>query len=161
VALDASEILGAQQIAGVKVNPRGMGKKVAAPFTGMYGAVGAGAVGGLIGGAVSAGATGKAIREKEAAARASETPQFGRLAYLVVTPDEVALVHLKSKVVTVAPDAVIARAPRSEVTGIELDKGGLYSPPLTVTFRDGNTWALEVPKPSVKSAKAVIEEVSR
>jgi hypothetical protein len=161
VALDASEILGSKQLAAVKVNPRGMGKRVAAPYTGMYGAVGGGVVGSLIGGAVSAATTTKATREKQEAAQASETPKFGRLAYLVVTPDEVALVHLKSKIVSLVLDEVIARVPRGDVTGIELDKGGLYSPPLTVTFSSGDSWALEVPKPSVKSAKAVIDELSR
>lgn len=160
MALDASEILGSRQLAAVKVNPRGMGRRVAAPFTGMYGGVAAGVAGSLVGGAISAGATMEADREKLAAARASETPAFGRLAYLVATPDEVALVHLKSKIVSLVLDEVIARVPRSEVTGIELDKGGLYSPPLTVSFKSGETWALEVPKPSVKHAKAVIDELS-
>lgn len=161
MALDASEILGSRQIAAVKVNPRGMGKRVAAPYAGMYGGVAAGVAGSLVGGAVSAGATMQADKGKLAAASASETPKFGRLAYLVATPDEVALVHLKSKVVSLVLDEVIARVPRREVTGVELEKGGLYSPPLTVTFKSGDTWALEVPKPSVKHAKAVIEELSR
>ena len=71
MALDASEILGSRQIAAVKVNPRGMGKRVAAPYAGMYGGVAAGVAGSLVGGAVSAGATMQADKGKLAAASAS------------------------------------------------------------------------------------------
>ena len=151
MALDASEILGSQQLAGVKVNPRGMGKAVGARYGGMYG--------GLAGAAVGAARSMKANEEKIAFREESETPTFGRLAYFVVTPEEVALVELKSKIVTVYLDQVIARVRRGEVASIELDGGGAGSCPLTVTFTSGDAWELEVPKPSKKYAKRVVEQL--
>ena len=92
MALDATQILGSQQIAGVKVNPRGMGKSVGSFYGGMYG--------GAIGAAVGAARSMKAAEQKAHYAQTSDTPKFGRLAYLMVTPDEVAVVQLKSKLVT-------------------------------------------------------------
>ena len=87
----------------------------------------------------------------------SETPKFGRLAYLAVTADELALIEVKSKVVGTYLDEVIVRVPRSELASVELDGGGLYALPLTVTFSGGDRWELEVPKPSKKHAKEVVQ----
>jgi hypothetical protein len=149
MALDASEILGASQLAGVKVNPRGAGKSKAASFSGMYG--------GLVGAGIGAAAGMKAEQSQAQTASGSQTPRFGRLAFLAVTAQEVALIEVKSKVVTVYLGEVIARVPRGEVASVELSGGGLYSPPLTVTFASGDTWQLEVPKPSKKHAQAVVD----
>lgn len=149
MALDASPILGSPQLAGVKVNPRGAGKAKGASFSGMYGGIagaGAGAAAGM-----------KAEHKQQRIAAESVTPKFSRLAYLAVTEDELALIEVKSKVVTVYLGEAIARVPRSEVAAVELGGGGLYSPPLTVTFASGDTWQLEVPKPSKKHAQAVVD----
>jgi hypothetical protein len=151
MALDATQILGSPQLAGVKVNPRGMGKATGAMYGGMYG--------GVVGAAAGAARSMKANQEKIDYRESSDTPQIGRLAYFVVTPDEVALIELKSKIVTTYLDQVIARVPRAEVESVTLSGGGLYSPPLTVTFRNGEIWELEVPKPSKKYAKQVVEEL--
>ena len=51
---------------------------------------------------------------------------------------------------------VIVRVPRSEVASAELGGGGLFSPPLTITFTNGSTWQLEVPRPNKKQAKEVV-----
>jgi hypothetical protein len=52
---------------------------------------------------------------------------------------------------------VIARIPRAEVASAGLGGGHtLMSPPLTVTFKSGDTWLLEVPRPSKKQAQEVI-----
>jgi hypothetical protein len=151
MAIDVSGVLGAQQIAGVKVNPRGLGK---ARGAGMSGAN----VGGAIGAAISATRQGKAQQEKAQFASTSHTPSFGRLAFLAVTGDEVALVKLKSGIVTLKPGEVIVRLPRSDVASAEL--GGGVSPSLTVTLSNGDAWQLEVPRPSKKNAEAVVHALS-
>ncbi|MEO9176405.1 MAG: hypothetical protein ABI317_12900 [Gaiellales bacterium] len=50
----------------------------------------------------------------------------------------------------------MVRVPRREVSGAELGGAGLNSPPLTITFTNGNTWQLEVPRPSKKGAHEVV-----
>lgn len=149
MALDASEKLGSPQLAAVKVNARGFGKSKGSSFSGMYG--------GVIGAGISAAKGMKAEQQQARIAAESETPKFGRIAYLTVTADELALIDVRSKVVTVYLDEIIARVPRSEVASVELGGGGIYSPPLTVTFNSGNKWELEVPKPSKKHAKEVVQ----
>lgn len=149
MALDASQIMGSPQLAGVKVNPRGAGKSKGAAFSGMYG--------GLIGAGISAAASMRAEQSQARIAAGAETPKFGRIAYLAVTPGELALIDVKSKVVTTYLGEVIARVPRSEVASVELGSGGIYSPPLIVTFSSGDTWELEVPRPSKKHAQDVMQ----
>jgi hypothetical protein len=148
MALDASPLLGSSQLAGVKVNPRGLARSKGAGSAGV-------GLGGVVGAVVSAGAGMKAEHRQAQIASASETPSFGRLAYLAVTEDELALIKLKSGMVTVHLDEVVARMPRSEVASAQL--GGGVSPSLTITFNDGGTWQLEVPRPSKKHAKEVVD----
>jgi len=154
MAIDATAILGAPQLAGVKVNPLGFGKRTA----GKFGAAGAG---GGVAGAISAGVTNaigmKAEKRAKLAAAESRTPQFGRLAYLAVTDGELALVELvQDGMVGLRLQEVIERVPRSDVASAQLSRAGIYSPPLTLGFTDGNTWRLEVPLPSRKQAKEVV-----
>ena len=133
MAFDASQVLGSPQLAGVKVNPRGMSKRVAGNVVGrlparvVYG---------------SAGPT------------TSEAPNFGRLAYLAVTDSELALIKLKSGLVRSKLDEVIVCVPRSDVVSAELGSGIVT--PLTITFSNGDTWQLEVPPPNKKHAQAVV-----
>lgn len=158
MAIDASGILGAQQLAGVKVNPLGFGKKTAGKFGG------AGAGGG-VGGLVSAGVTNamgmKAEQAGRAAAAESQTPQFGVVAYLAVTDRELALVNLeRSGAAGLRLADVIERFPRSDVASATLGRGILFAPPLTVAFTNGNTWRLEVPITSKKQAKRLVRALS-
>jgi hypothetical protein len=152
MAHDASQILGSPQLAGVKVNPRGYGKRQGANFSGMY-------VGGVLGAAISATAAGRANKKKAQADAASSAPKFGRLAYLAATAEELALIELKTKgAVHLELGETIARVPRTEVASAELGGGHtLFSPPLTVTFTNGEAWLLEVPRPSRKQAQAVVD----
>lgn len=154
MAIDASELLGSPQLAGVKVNPLGFGKRTA----GKFGGVGAGAG---VAGAVSVGLTNaigmKAEKLASQAAAESRTPEFGRLAYLALTEHELALVELvQDGMVGLRLENVIERVPRNDVASAELGRAGLFSPPLTVGFTDGNTWRLEVPLPSKKHAKELV-----
>ena len=151
MGLDASQLLGAPQIAGVKVNPRGMAKRVAGGGRG----VGAGAGGaGILGGAIGS----KIASKMQPGSVPSESPDFGRNAYLALTDDELALIKLKSGVVTLKFDEVLARVPRSDVTSAELG-GGVSAVALTITFTNGTAWALEVPRPSKKHAEELVRAV--
>lgn len=150
MAHDASGILGSAQLAGVKVNPRGFGKSQGANFTGMYA--------GVVGAVISATAVGKANKKKAQAAAVSTAPKFGRLAYLAVTADELALIELKTKgAMGLELGGVIVRLPRAEVSSGELAGGQtIFSPPLTITLASGDTWLLEVPRQCKKQAKEVV-----
>jgi hypothetical protein len=153
MAHDASEILGSPQLAGVKVNPRGMAKRVGANSVGMY----AGAVGAV----VSATAAGRASKQQAKFEQEAQTPKFGRLAYLAVTGSELALVELNTKGMGLVLGEVLVRLPRSDVAGAELGGGHtLMSPPLTITFTAGERWELEVPRPSKKDAQEVASVLS-
>src|SRR6185437_8926529 len=134
MAIDASELLGAPQIAGVKVMARG------ATMSRAWNQ--GGAAGGLIGAAGGALASGKASK-KGSAARA-DTPEFKGQALLVLTDDEVALVKLKQGAVSAKPTEVIARAPRDQVAEANLANG--LVPKLSITFTDGSTWSMDVPR---------------
>lgn len=149
MAIDASAVLGSPQLAGVKVNPRGLGKAAGARASGA-------SVGGAVGAAIGATRGQKAEKEKAEYASASQTPEFGRLAYLAVTSGEVALITLKSGLVTVKLGEVITRRPRSDVGLAELGKG-VSTAPLTITLAGGEVWQLEVPGPSKKHAQGVVE----
>jgi hypothetical protein len=112
---------------------------------------------------VSAGITNaigmKAGKEGKQAATGSQTPQFGRLAWLAVTDHELALVELKGSA-GLHLEQVIERIPRSEVASAELGRGVLFAPPLTVGFTNGDIWRLEVPITSKKQAKELVHPPS-
>jgi hypothetical protein len=133
MAFDASSVLGSPQLAGVKVNPRGMAKRVA------------GNVGGRLPARIVYGSSDQTT---------SQSPDFGRLAYLAVTASELALIKLKSGLMTSKLDEVIARVPRSDVASAELGSGMVT--PLTIKFGDGDRWQLEVPPPNKKHAQDVV-----
>ena len=135
MAIDASELLGAPQIAGVKVMARGatMGRAM------NQGGV---AVGGIIGAAGGALAGGKAA--KSGGADRAETPEFKGQALLALTDSEVALVKLKTGAISAKPSDVIARAPRDQVTNATLSSG--LVPKLSISFSDGSAWSMDVPR---------------
>jgi hypothetical protein len=147
MANDASEVLGAPQLAGVQVNPRGMAKSKSLGMSGLYA--------GLIGAVVSSFASMRAGKKQAQIAAESQTPDFGRLAYLAVTADELALIGLK-RAAKLDLQEVIARVPRKEVASAELRGGGIYSPPLTITFVNGDRWELEVPLVLKKHGREVV-----
>jgi hypothetical protein len=149
MAHDASTVLGSPQLAGVKVNPRGMAKKGAAPFVGMYA--------GVVGAAISATAVGRANKQRASFEQESETPRFG-LAFLAVTKDEIALIELKLKgQVGLELKDVIVRVSRSEFESAEVGGVNIFSPPRTIKFKGGESWQLEVPRPSRMQAQAVVD----
>jgi hypothetical protein len=140
MAADASAALGAPEIAGTLVNPKGYAKKAIARTAGRE-------VAGLVGDL----AAGRAARDKGV----PDVPDFGRVGYLAVSATEVALVKTKYGWKMTPTDEALARAPRSEVASVEWDEGRLISH-LKLSFAGGQVWEFDVPKSDKKTAKAVV-----
>ncbi len=125
MAIDTSQLLGAKQLTGAVVMPRGW-----AWTAGVSQRVG------VVGPAIGYAAT-KLSKENT-----SQTPQFRRSAYLAVTDRELALLTLRPS----APGRlgeVLARVPRSEVASAKVGPGVLRTN-LTIGFTDGGRWEFEV-----------------
>jgi hypothetical protein len=134
MAEDASAVLGAPQVAGTFVNPKGFTRTVTASVAG--GAVGA-AIGGGSGGTDAA-------------------PKFGRVAYVAASDREIALLKTKTGAFKMkVTDEVLARVPRSEIASTELDQGTLLSK-LKIVFTDGGTWEFDIPKQAKKTAQGFV-----
>ena len=136
MAEDGSAALGAPEVAGAFVNPKGGAKKMA--------------FGGVIG---------INVIEKLKKRGADDLPNFGRVGYVAASADEVALVKtkagsggLKMKVT----DEALARAPRSEIASAELDSGLVVSK-LSIVFTNGTTWEFQVPRARKKNAVGLVE----
>ena len=126
MAPDAGKVLGSPQVAGTFVSPRGHTKNMTARVAGVSAYEGPGA------------------------------PDFGDIGYVALTAEHVAIVKgkhglFKPKV----GDEVIAGAPRSEITGAELD-GGVLKAAMRFRFTDGSSWEFEVPKIYRKTAEQVV-----
>jgi hypothetical protein len=100
-------------------------------------------------------------RAKELAA---VTPAFGRLGFLAVTENEIALLTIKvSGLATATPQDVVARVPRGDVVSAQLGGGWshltyyiLSAAPLRIVFTDGNAWEMEVSRFFRKNGKKVV-----
>ena len=143
MADDATAALGAPEIAGTMVNPKGMTKKVTATVAG-------GVVGGAAGTFAAGMATGGAY------AGAPEVPNFGRVGYVAASADALALVKTKSGAFKMkVTDESLATVPRSEIASCELDQGKLLSH-LTIVFANGVTWEFDIPKAAKKTAQGLV-----
>ena len=130
----------ADWLAGTLVNPKGMTKKVTASVAG-------GQIAGVAGNMAANLATGGAY------AGAPEVPDFGRVGYLGVNADEVALVKTKSGAFKMkVTDEVLARAPRSAITAVVLEKGRVLSR-LRIGFAGDVAWEFDIPKGAYKGAE--------
>jgi len=146
MAIDVSQILGSPQLAATRVTPRGqawrqVSRQSFSPLA-----------------LLVAPLVARVMMGPKPELGGAETPQFG-VAILAVTKDELVLVgHLAgSKVPT--PTGVISRIPLLEVAKFDLQHAR-SSWPLTITFRSGDTWRLEVPRFSKKAAKTVATVVA-
>jgi hypothetical protein len=138
MAGEGSAALGAPEIAGAMVNPRGFTKKMSV-----------GAVGGVVG---AVAATAVASRSS----RATDVPAFGRVGYVAASETEVALIKMKSGALKMkVTDQVLARAPREELEAVELKEGKLISS-LRLQFSNGTVWEFDVPKLGRKNARALV-----
>jgi hypothetical protein len=142
MAGDGSIALGAPEIAGTLVNPKGLTKKMTAATAG-----------GEIGGAVGSLAAG-VIAGRDSSA--PEVPNFGRVGYVAASETEIALVKTKTGAFKMkVSDEVLARVPRSEIRSIELDQGKLLSH-LTIAFDNGVRWQFDIPKQAKKTAQELV-----
>jgi hypothetical protein len=139
MAKDASAALGAAEVAGTLVSPRGLTKKMTVRTAG-------GQVGGLVG-TLAATAVGGKIDNV-----APDVPSFGRIGYLAASETE--LVVTKTSQLGWKPhptgDALV-RVPRAEVESVAMEQGKLLSR-LTLSFAGGVTWDFEVPRAHRKGA---------
>jgi len=143
MADDATAALGAPEIAGTMVNPKGMTKKVTASVAG-------GQVAGVAGNLVAGLATGPAYWG------APDVPNFGRVAYVAASADALAIVKTKSGAFKMkVTDESLATVPRSEIASAELDQGKLLSH-MTIVFNNGVTWEFDVPKAAKKTAQGLV-----
>src|SRR5262245_23182313 len=121
---DAAAALGAPQVAGALVNPKGLTKKVTASVAG-------GEIGGVAGTFAASMATGGAY------AGAPDVPNFGRVAFVAASDSEIALVKTKTGAFKMkVTDEVLARVARSDIASCELDQGKLLSK-LKIGFNNG------------------------
>jgi hypothetical protein len=133
----------ADWLAGTFVNPKGMTKKVTASVAG-------GEIAGVAGNLAANLATGGAY------AGAPEVPNFGRVAYVAASADELALVKTKSGAFKMkVTDEVLASVPRSDIASVALDQGKLLSH-LKIEFANGVVWEFDVPKMARKTAQELV-----
>jgi hypothetical protein len=97
-------------------------------------------------------------RRRTVALSLPQTPQFGQVASLVVTKDELALVRRRKSRNGMASEA-ITWVPLAQVRAFDLGRARLVSP-LTITFGDGGTWRLEKQPFRKKRARAAAAVVS-
>lgn len=145
MAADGSAALGAPELAGTLVNPKGYAKKAVARVAG-----------GQVAGAVGATAAGLLTRSRGV----PDLPDFGRVGYLAVSAHDVALVKTKFGWKMTPTDQALARAPRSELASTEFDEGKMVSH-LTLRFSSGQLWEFDVPRSDKKTAKAVLAVLNR
>ena len=143
MADDASQALGAPQVAGTLVNPKGLTKKVTTVAAGQVAA-------GLAGTLAAKTATGDQY------AGVPDVPVFGRVGFVALSDGEIALVKTKTGALKMkVTDEVLARAPRAAVASADLDEGRLLSH-LTIAFSDGVTWEFDIPKAAKKTAQGLV-----
>jgi len=140
MANDASQALGAPEVAGTLVSPRGLTKKMSMGTAGAQ-------VGGLVGSLAAAAATGRRSKATP------DMPSFGRSGYLAASETELIVTRTSQLGWKPHPkgDALV-RVPRGDVQSVELNRGKVLSQ-LKLTFADGLVWEFEIPRAIRKSAE--------
>jgi hypothetical protein len=140
MANDASQALGAPEVAGTLVSPRGLTKKMSIGTAGAQ-------VGGLVG---SLAASAMTSRHSKAT---PEMPSFGRSGYLAASERELILTKTSQLGWMPRPkgDALV-RVSRDDLQSVELDRGKVLSR-LKLTFTDGPVWEFEIPRATRKGAE--------
>jgi hypothetical protein len=163
MGLDASEMLGSRQLAGVRVNPWGAMRRQTARTSGVASGVFVSGRTVVAAGDRIAGKKGAEARERWATLAAA-TPQFGPVGFLALTANELALMTTKLKQpASTKLEGVVARVPREDVVSVELAGGWphlayyiLSAAPLTITFKDGSAWQMEVSRFLRHNGKAFV-----
>lgn len=151
MAYDASDILGAPQVAGARVMDTGYIARHAAGMGGV------GLAGGATGAILSSSATEFVERHEKRSQSDSDTPALRGGAFLAATADELALVSVKVGMLKSSLGQVLARLPRSDVKSVNYESGMVSK--LTVSLVDETTWAFHVPKNGSKAAKEFAAEL--
>jgi hypothetical protein len=141
MANDASQALGAPEVAGTLVSPRGLTKKASISTAGAQ-------VGGLVGNLAANALASKTSKP------VAEMPSFGRVGYLAASETELVLTRTSQLGWKPHPkgDALV-RVPRGDLQSVALDKGKVLSQ-LKLTFADGSAWQFEIPRANRKGAEA-------
>ena len=129
MAHDASQLLGARQIAGAVVNRRGNAWQHLPVHHGL-----AGAVAGVAMGYAS---------DRHYSKYTAQTPPFSRTAFVAVTDWEVAVIKYTPGSRNGQGAQVLARVPRFQVASAAVSPGMLRTN-LTISFIDGGSWAFDV-----------------
>jgi hypothetical protein len=140
-----SNALGAPEIAGTLVNPKGYAKKTVARVAGREAA---GLVGSVVAG-LAAGDPG-----------APDLPDFGRVGYVAVGESDVVVLKTKTGWKMTPTEEVIAKAARSELASVDWDEGKMVSH-LSLQFANGHVWHFDVPRSDKKTARAVVAALQR
>jgi hypothetical protein len=127
MAIDVSRVLDTPQLAAARVTPRGRYWRQVSrgnfnPLAALVGPLAA-----------------RIVLGPKPELGGAQTPEFG-IAVLAVTSSELVLVSHTMR----TPTGVIARAPLGEVETFDLQHARMVWP-VTITFRTGDTWRLEVP----------------
>ena len=145
MAIDISQFLNSPHLAAAKVEPRGTSWRAASRQSVSPLAV-------LIAPLVA-----RLMMGPKPELGGAQTPTFG-VGMLAVTKDELVLISLTPGL-TLKPAGVLRRVPLSEVQACELKRARMASP-LTITFRDGGSWLLEVARLDLNGAKKLAATVS-
>jgi hypothetical protein len=157
--INASELLGAPQIAGVLVSPPGFFRRKESTPGHASGSPLLGWIGDKL-----AGERGRDERRRDAAVSKS-TPKCGDWGYLAVTDTELALTtaEFRKGGAGLKLGQLVTRVPRSTVAQVELAGGWqhatlymLSSAPLRIAFTDGTAWAFEVSRYYRRRAKRLV-----
>jgi hypothetical protein len=140
MANDASQALGAPEVAGTLVSPRGLTKKMSIGAAGSQ-------VGGLVGSLAASAMTSRKAKATP------DMPSFGRSGYLAASESELILTKTSQMGWKPHPkgDALV-RVPRGDLQSLELHRGKVISQ-LKLTFADGLVWEFEIPRAIRKSAE--------
>jgi hypothetical protein len=130
-------------LAGTLVNRKGYVRKTVARVTG-------GEVAGLVGSTAALLSRDRGV---------FDLPDFGRVGYLAVSADDVALIKTTTGWKMTPTDTALTRAPRSQLSAAELDEGRLLSH-LKLRFGDGQVWEFDIPRSDKKPAREVIAALS-
>ncbi|MFL5861806.1 MAG: hypothetical protein ACJ780_13670 [Solirubrobacteraceae bacterium] len=143
MAKDASQALGAPEVAGTVVSARALTKKRRT-------ARGEAEI--LAGESAAGAATGKGKG-------APEVPGFGRMGYLAVSETTLAVTRTSQLGWTPRSTGVaLVQVPRSEVSSITLEQARLLSH-LKLRFTNGVIWEFDVPRVHREGAKALVMEL--
>lgn len=140
MANDASQALGAPEVAGTLVSPRGLTKKMSIGTAGAQ-------VGGLVGSLAATAMTGRKGKATP------DMPSFGRSGYLAASDTELILTRTSQLGFKPHPkgDALV-RVARSDVASVDFNRGKVLSH-LKLTFADGLEWEFEIPLANRKGAE--------